>query len=71
MKQRGHTKDMIFDVPYILQYVSKYMNLGKGDLILTGTPGGVGPLVAGDQVSIGMSFDDENIAPSEGTFRVK
>ena len=40
---------MLFDVDSIIEYVSKYMTLKKGDLIYTGTPAGVGKMIAGDQ----------------------
>ena len=39
--QRGNTKDMIFDVPFLVEYFSSFMTLQPGDLILTGTPDGV------------------------------
>jgi 5-oxopent-3-ene-1,2,5-tricarboxylate decarboxylase/2-hydroxyhepta-2,4-diene-1,7-dioate isomerase len=39
--QSGHTKDMIFDVPFLIEYFSAFMTLEPGDLILTGTPDGV------------------------------
>jgi 2-keto-4-pentenoate hydratase/2-oxohepta-3-ene-1,7-dioic acid hydratase in catechol pathway len=40
--QDGNTEDLIFDVPYLVAYVSTLFTLEPGDLILTGTPGGVG-----------------------------
>jgi 2-keto-4-pentenoate hydratase/2-oxohepta-3-ene-1,7-dioic acid hydratase in catechol pathway len=43
---------MIFDVPTVVAYVSRMMTLEPGDVILTGTPEGVGPLVAGDLLEI-------------------
>lgn len=51
-KQDGRTKDMVFSVPELLSYMSRMMTLEAGDLILTGTPEGVGPLVAGDSLRI-------------------
>jgi 2-keto-4-pentenoate hydratase/2-oxohepta-3-ene-1,7-dioic acid hydratase in catechol pathway len=50
--QLGRTKDMVFDVPAIVSYVSHVMTLLPGDVILTGTPAGVGPIVAGDVVAV-------------------
>ena len=50
--QDGTTKDMIFDVPALVAYVSSVMTLLPGDVILTGTPAGVGPIVDGDTVSV-------------------
>jgi 2-keto-4-pentenoate hydratase/2-oxohepta-3-ene-1,7-dioic acid hydratase in catechol pathway len=41
VRQDGHTKDMIFDVPYLVWYLSQYMVLRPGDVINTGTPAGV------------------------------
>lgn len=51
-KQDGHTRDLIFDLAAIVAYVSRVMTLEPGDLIATGTPEGVGPVVAGDVVEI-------------------
>ncbi len=51
-KQDGRTSDMVFDVPTILQYVTSFMTLLPGDVVLTGTPDGVGPMVAGDHVAV-------------------
>ena len=48
--QSGNTKDMIFDVPFLIEYFSSFMTLQPGDLILTGTPDGVVDCVAGDGV---------------------
>jgi 2-keto-4-pentenoate hydratase/2-oxohepta-3-ene-1,7-dioic acid hydratase in catechol pathway len=52
LRQIGRTKDMIFDVPTLISYVSHVMTLLPGDVILTGTPAGVGPLEAGETVSV-------------------
>lgn len=48
VRQLGRTKDMIFDVATIISYVSHVMTLLPGDVVLTGTPAGVSPIVAGD-----------------------
>ena len=48
--QQGHTKDMIFDVPFLIEYFSSFMTLQPGDLILTGTPDGVVDCRPGDVV---------------------
>ena len=48
--QRGHTRDMIFDVPTLIEYFSSFMTLNPGDLILTGTPDGVVNCQPGDVV---------------------
>jgi len=50
--QDGSTKDMIFDVPSLVAHVSSVMTLLPGDVILTGTPEGVGPMEVGDEVDV-------------------
>jgi 2-keto-4-pentenoate hydratase/2-oxohepta-3-ene-1,7-dioic acid hydratase in catechol pathway len=55
MRQLGSTKDMIFDVPTLVSYVSHVMTLLPGDVILTGTPAGVGPIEAGETVSVSIA----------------
>lgn len=50
--QDGTTKDMVFDVPALVSYVSSVMTLLPGDVILTGTPEGVGPMNVGDEVEV-------------------
>jgi 2-keto-4-pentenoate hydratase/2-oxohepta-3-ene-1,7-dioic acid hydratase in catechol pathway len=50
--QDGTTKDMIFDVPALVAHVSSVMTLLPGDVILTGTPEGVGPMNVGDEVEV-------------------
>jgi len=49
---RARARQLVFDVRTIVSYVSKAMTLLPGDVILTGTPSGVGPLRPGDEVSI-------------------
>ncbi|UOQ92071.1 fumarylacetoacetate hydrolase family protein [Halobacillus shinanisalinarum] len=48
--QEGSTKDMIFDVPVLVEYLSSFMTLSPGDLILTGTPKGTVDTKVGDEV---------------------
>lgn len=52
LKQDGSIQDLIFPIPVIIEFVSQFMTLEPGDLIATGTPEGVGPLVEGDTVRI-------------------
>lgn len=52
VKQHGSTHDMIFGVPTLIRYISRIFTLEPGDLIATGTPAGVGPMVAGDEVEV-------------------
>ncbi len=55
VRQRGPTSDQIFGVAEVIAFISEIMTLEPGDLISTGTPPGVGPLVAGDRVEIEIS----------------
>jgi 2-keto-4-pentenoate hydratase/2-oxohepta-3-ene-1,7-dioic acid hydratase in catechol pathway len=52
LRQSGRTSAMVHDIPSLIGYVSSFMTLLPGDLILTGTPAGVGPMRAGDEVSV-------------------
>jgi 2-keto-4-pentenoate hydratase/2-oxohepta-3-ene-1,7-dioic acid hydratase in catechol pathway len=52
VKQDSTTADLIFDVPTLISFASQYMTLEPGDVISTGTPAGVGPMVPGDVVEI-------------------
>ncbi|MGC4771202.1 fumarylacetoacetate hydrolase family protein [Micromonospora sp. DT44] len=52
VRQLGRTKDMVFDVVGLVSYISHVMTLLPGDVVLTGTPAGVSPLVEGDTVSV-------------------
>ncbi len=52
VKQDGTTADMVFTVGEIVEFVSGVMTLLPGDVLLTGTPAGVGPMVAGQTVSV-------------------
>jgi 2-keto-4-pentenoate hydratase/2-oxohepta-3-ene-1,7-dioic acid hydratase in catechol pathway len=57
-RQRATSGDMVFSIPFLLAYVSHVMTLEPGDVLATGTPAGVGPIVAGDMVEVeieGMS----------------
>jgi acylpyruvate hydrolase len=54
-RQRGRTSDMLFPVAKIIEYVSSMFTLDDGDLILTGTPAGVGPIAPGDTVTGGIT----------------
>lgn len=54
IKQDGTTADFIFPVDVVIRYISEVMTLLPGDIIATGTPAGVGPLVAGDIVAVSV-----------------
>lgn len=51
-KQRSNTSNMIFNAFYLVSYISEVMTLLPGDVIITGTPPGVGPIVPGDEVEV-------------------
>jgi 2-keto-4-pentenoate hydratase/2-oxohepta-3-ene-1,7-dioic acid hydratase in catechol pathway len=51
-RQRGAAAEMVFPIAELLAYISGIMTLEPGDLVATGTPGGVGPLVPGDVVEV-------------------
>ena len=51
-KQDGNTRDLIFSVPKVLSYISSFLTLQPGDLVLTGTPDGVGPMEDGDTLEV-------------------
>ncbi len=61
IRQMASTRDMIFSIQQIIAFVSSVMTIEPGDLILTGTPAGVGPLEPGDRVNISI----ENIGELE------
>jgi len=48
--QKGETKDMIFNIDYIIHHISKYFTIERGDIIMTGTPAGVGPVKKNDEL---------------------
>jgi 2-keto-4-pentenoate hydratase/2-oxohepta-3-ene-1,7-dioic acid hydratase in catechol pathway len=50
LRQQGRTSQLLFDVPTLISYISEVMTLLPGDVLLTGTPSGVGPIRAGQQV---------------------
>lgn len=52
LRQDGRTRDMIFPISELIAYISAVMTLEPGDVILTGTPSGVGPIVPGDRVTV-------------------
>jgi 2-keto-4-pentenoate hydratase/2-oxohepta-3-ene-1,7-dioic acid hydratase in catechol pathway len=52
LKQSSNTKDLIFKIPELVAFVTEVMTLYPGDVILTGTPSGVGPMDAGDVVTV-------------------
>lgn len=57
LKQQGNTSLMLFSFDYIIAYLSKFFTLRTGDLIFTGTPKGVGPVVVGNKLSASLEGD--------------
>ena len=54
-RQSGSTSLMIYPIPFLVRFISRMMTLLPGDLIATGTPAGVGPLVAGDVAEVSVA----------------
>jgi len=54
LRQEGNTTDLLFSVAQVLAYISSFMTLSPGDVVLTGTPEGVGPLKVGDRVEVAV-----------------
>jgi 2-keto-4-pentenoate hydratase/2-oxohepta-3-ene-1,7-dioic acid hydratase in catechol pathway len=52
LRQDGRTSEMVFSPAFLISYISQVMTLEPGDLVLTGTPAGVGPLEPGDTVIV-------------------
>ncbi|UFJ38968.1 fumarylacetoacetate hydrolase family protein [Brevibacillus humidisoli] len=50
--QRGNIKDMIFDLQTIVDFSARHFGLGRGDIIFTGTPAGVGPVESGERLEL-------------------
>ena len=53
-KQDGRTSQFIFDIPEVLAYITSFTTLLPGDVVLTGTPAGVGPMLPGDEVAVSI-----------------
>ncbi|KAF9093541.1 hypothetical protein BGX29_009892 [Mortierella sp. GBA35] len=56
-KQQGNTRDMIFNIPALIENVSSIMKLQEGDVILTGTPKGVGRVLPGETVTCDLAVN--------------
>ncbi|RVX74585.1 hypothetical protein B0A52_01711 [Exophiala mesophila] len=61
VKQKDNSNLMLFNIPRILSDISKVMTLEEGDLVLTGTPKGVGPIKGGDVVKCGLLSDGREV----------
>ncbi len=70
--QDGTTADMTWDIPHLIAYISAAMTLLPGDVILTGTPEGVGPMQPGDEVEVfveGLGALTNKVSDSRGSKR--
>mgnify|MGYP001942058687 CR=1 FL=1 len=54
LRQDGTTADMVFDIPALIEAISETITLLPGDIILTGTPAGVGKVEAGQRMNIAV-----------------
>ena len=50
IKQKSNTKHLLFKIPFLIEYISRFFTLEPGDIIATGTPGGVSPIHPGDVI---------------------
>ena len=67
-RQQGRTSQLIFDVPTLISYISAVMTLLPGDVVLTGTPSGVGPIAPGQRVDVtieGLGTLSNTVAAAE------
>ena len=62
IRQSGKPDCMIFDIPTLIEYCSKYFTLNPGDLILTGTPEGVSRVIKGDRLISKLYTDDGTVS---------
>ncbi|KAK6398106.1 hypothetical protein LTR65_003186 [Meristemomyces frigidus] len=70
-KQQDNTELMLFRIPRQLSDISKVMTLEKGDIVLTGTPKGVGPVVTGDVMECGMRINGKEVEEVKMRVEVK
>ncbi|KAI9720389.1 MAG: hypothetical protein M1812_002895 [Candelaria pacifica] len=68
MRQSDSTKLMLFQIPRLLSDISKVMTLRRADIVLTGTPKGVGPVNTGDVMRAGIKVDGQDI--EEGNIEI-
>ena len=65
IQQEDNTNLMLFTIPRILSDISKVMTLEKGDIVITGTPKGVGPVVPGDVMRAGIRVNGKELPESK------
>ncbi len=66
VRQKGDTRDMVFAIDALLQYIDRTFGLGEGDLVYTGTPEGVAPLSAGDAIEAALDATASRLTLSVG-----
>ncbi|RYP23098.1 hypothetical protein DL765_001353 [Monosporascus sp. GIB2] len=71
VKQQDSTELMLFRLPRILSDISKVMTLEQGDIVLTGTPKGVGPVVPGDVMRAGIKVDGKELEEAKMEVKVE
>ena len=71
LRQHGSTADFIFSIPELLVYITQAITLEPGDLILTGTPAGVGSLAAGDRVDVSLAGIGAGLGVLSNTFQAE
>ena len=67
MRQDGNTSDMIFSIPFLISYITNYITLYPGDVVLTGTPAGVSGVKEGDVIEAGID-DLSRVTFEVGTY---
>ncbi|KAJ2781899.1 hypothetical protein H4R18_002605 [Coemansia javaensis] len=65
IRQDGTTDAMLFRIPQLIEHVSRVMTLEEGDLVLTGTPQGVGPIQPGEHVTAGLEYGGRELSRIE------
>jgi len=71
IKQNDSTELMLFQIPRILSDISKVMTLEKGDIVITGTPKGVGPVVPGDVMRAGLKVGGKELEEAKIEVKVE
>jgi 2-keto-4-pentenoate hydratase/2-oxohepta-3-ene-1,7-dioic acid hydratase in catechol pathway len=51
LRQKANTRDLLFDIPSVIAFITRYITLDPGDVISTGTPAGIGPIRGGDSMT--------------------
>jgi 2-keto-4-pentenoate hydratase/2-oxohepta-3-ene-1,7-dioic acid hydratase in catechol pathway len=69
-RQKSNTRHLVYDVPRLIEFASSFYTLYPGDILMTGTPEGVGPVVPGDRIEAGIAGIGEftmHVAPAYAT----